>query len=313
MCMTETIIPLTSRPFRDEGDFWRIRKLAIETYPITGPGWNWDMRRWDGSLFYHQNPVLDPKWERTIRLWETTDGLLAGAANGESDGWFNLQLHPDFRDYEEEMISWAEANLASRNDEESGGWIASEVYEYDAPRLRILEKRGYQKLPSTWVFRRMRFGNRALPPVTIADGYHLRAIRAEDMQDCQRLADLLNASFGRTFHNAMEFHQFARLAPSYREDLHLVAEAPDGVFGAHVGVIYDETNRRGLYEPVCTHPDHRRKKLARSLMFAGLHRLKDLGACEVTVETGGEPAANALYDSIGFSEVYRAYVWRKML
>ena len=41
--------------------------------------------------------------------------------------------------------------------------------------------------------------------------------------------------------------------------------APDGSFAAYVGIPYDEANRRGIYEPVCTHPDHQRQGLARRI------------------------------------------------
>jgi ribosomal protein S18 acetylase RimI-like enzyme len=307
----QNILDLVSRPLRDDADFWRIRDLSIETYPITGPGWNWDIRRWDGSRFYEENPVLNPDWQRTIRLWETGDGRLAGAVNGYRSGLFYLQLHPDFREIEEEMIAWAESALAVQDPDGRHRQIHTEVYEYDAPRLQILERRGYEKLPEVGVFRKLRFGDRPLPEVRMAEGYLLRPVRHEDREDCQRLADLLNAAFNRSFHNAGEFYHFACLAPSYRQDLHLVAEAPDGTFAAHVASIYDEANRRALYEPVCTHPLHRRKFLAQSLMFACLQRLKAIGAREVTVETGDAEPANALYDTIGFTEIYKSYLWRK--
>lgn len=304
-------LELVSRPFRDDTDFWRIRDLAIETYPITGLGWNWDIRRWDGARFYNENPVLDPEWQRTIRIWETTDGRLVGAVNKYGKSLFYLQLHPEHREVEEEMIAWAEEALSHADAESQQRQIHTEVYEYDRPRLQILERRGYEKLSEGDVIRRMQFGDQPLPKAHLAGGYVLRPIRHEDLEDCQRLADLLNAAFNRTFHNAGEFYQFARLAPSFRQDLHLVAEAPDGTFGAHVAVIYDEVNRRGLFEPVCTHPQHRRKSLAQTLMFECLHRLKAIGAKEVTVETGDAEPANALYDTIGFTENHRSYLWRK--
>jgi ribosomal protein S18 acetylase RimI-like enzyme len=192
-----------------------------------------------------------------------------------------------------------------------GREIATDVFEYDQPRRRLLERRGYVCLPEYSVFRKLHLGEQALPVVTLAAGYRLRTIDSEDWQDCQRLADLLNAAFNRSFHAAGEYATFAKFAPSARADLHLVAEAPDGSFGAHVGVIYDEANRRGLFEPVCTHPAHRRKNLAQSLMFEGLQRLRAVGAREVTVETGDMLPANALYDTIGFTEVYLAHTWRK--
>ena len=90
-----------------------------------------------------------------------------------------------------------------------------------------------------------------------------------------------------------------------------MAEAEDGSFAAHVGCTYDEANRRGIFEPVCTHPEHLRLGLARSLMLLGLQRFKALGATDVFVDTGDQVAANALYEAVGFTEAYRGSTWRK--
>ncbi len=303
---------ISSRPFQDIDDFWRIRRLSIETYPITGRGWNWEIRRWDGSLFHHAD--LNEAFEifrRTIRLWETAEGRLVGAANADGPGLFYLQLHPDYRGLEEEMVAWAEENLAETQPDGSRKLI-TEVYAYDAPRQRTMAQRGYQKQDDGGVARWMHIGERPLPEARLANGYRMRTVNAADLADCQRIADLLNAAFNRNFHNAPEFQTFAQNAPSYCDDLHLVAEAPDCSFAAFVGVIFDEENRRGLYEPVCTHPEHRKKGLAQSLMVEGLHRLKALGAREVTVETGlSMGPANARYDSLGFTEAHACYVWEK--
>jgi N-acetylglutamate synthase-like GNAT family acetyltransferase len=78
--------------------------------------------------------------------------------------------------------------------------------------------------------------------------------------------------------------------------------APDGGFAAYIGIPYDEPNRYGIFEPVCTHPDHQRKGLARALMAEGLLRLRALGAVDVTVDTGDMAAANAFYTAMGFTE-----------
>jgi ribosomal protein S18 acetylase RimI-like enzyme len=145
----------------------------------------------------------------------------------------------------------------------------------------------------------------------LAEGYVLRTTRPEDRDDCCRIADILNAAFGRTFHTAEEYESFTRLAPSFVADLDLVAVAPDGVFGAYVGVPYDDVNRRGIFEPVCTHPEHRRLGLAEALMREGLRRLREGGAADVIVDTGDMEAANSLYQKLGFTERYRQFAWRK--
>jgi hypothetical protein len=47
-------------------------------------------------------------------------------------------------------------------------------------------------------------------------------------------------------------------------------------------------------------------------MLEGLHCLRAIGAAEVTVCTGDADPANALYDSVGFTECYWGHFWRKV-
>jgi mycothiol synthase len=304
---------IVARPFQNEDDFWKIRNLLIETYPITPTDFNWEIRRWDGSRFHHADAALNPRWEEQIHLWETQTGQLVGAVMPEDPGDAHLQLHPDYRHLiEADMVDWAERHLAVPTENGQQRQLAIFVFEYNSPRRSLLEQRGFEKMPYGGVTRRLRLGNRPLPPVNVAEGYTVRSTRPNDMSDCQRVADVLNAAFNRDCHTARELHNFMTLSPSFRHDLDLVAEAPDGSFAAYVGITYDETNQRGIYEPVGTHPDHQRKGLARALMFEGLHRLKAIGAKDVYVGTGDMIPANRLYEAVGFTEAYKGYTWRKV-
>jgi mycothiol synthase len=316
------------RPYRFEADFWRVRALLVETYPITGLGFNWEIRRWDGRHFHNADLSMDAfggaivgnisdipgsqAWRDRCAVWETADGRIVGAAHPESEGEAHLQIHPDFREaIEAEMIAWAAEHCAVPDDEGRSG-VQFFVYDYDAPRRRLLEEQGFEQMPWTGVHRRMFLGQRPLPVPHLAEGYTLRTVGADRPEDGERIAALLNAAFNRTIHTGLDFTHFARYAPCFREDLHLVAEAPDGSFAAHVGVNYDEPNRRALYEPVCTHPDHRQKGLAQALMHEGLRRITALGAVAVTVETGDAVPANRLYESLGFTEAYLGHTWRRL-
>ena len=89
-------------------------------------------------------------------------------------------------------------------------------------------------------------------------------------------------------------------------------EAPDGTLAATAGVTYDAANRVGTFEPVCTHPDHLRRKLAQAAMVEGLRRLAALGAAMAEVGTGDMVAANRLYESLGFTDVDIDHAWRKV-
>lgn len=235
-----------------------------------------------------------------------------GAVHPEGIGDAYLQIHPDFRHLvEADMLAWAEAHLAAPVPGEDCCQLLLYVFDYDTPRQRLLVQRGYEKLPERgFVTRLMRLGGYPLSTVDMAPGYTLRTTYS-DWDECQRMADLLNAAFNASIHTAQSYHTFVTGSPSFHHDLNLVAEAPDGSFAAHVGLTYDEANRRGVFEPVCTHPAHRRHGLARSLMVEGLHRLKALDAAFVTVDTGAALAANELYDAVGFTEAYRGCTWRK--
>lgn len=302
---------LFDRAYSRARDYDRVRRLLIETYPLTMPDFNWEIRHWDGWHTHRLESDFAPGWEKRIHLWETAAGRLVGAAHAEgSGGDIQLELDPAYRPYvEEAMLAWGETHLAAPE-----GQVSLAVFEYDAPRKRLLAQRGYEKTRDGWVVRRMRFSALPLPAVEMQAGYTLRVTDPADPAEAQRLADVLNLGFNRPgFHQGAEVMNFWRHSPSFRNDLNLVAAAPDGSFAAHVGVTYDAENRRGIFEPVCTAPAHRRKRLAQALMFEALHRLQALGAAEVTVATGDAEAANALYDSIGFTEVFQGYEWKKIV
>ncbi len=305
------MLPITSGPLQGDADWWRLRALLVETVPLTPPCFNWDVRRLDGKRFYDPAPDQNLRWQTQVQLWETADGQLAGAVNHESRGDAHLQIHPDFRFLEEEMIAWAEEELATPTADGAHREIEMVVYEYDVHRQRLLAQRSWEKTPYWGVTRHMRLRAWPLVPPTMAEGYSLRTSTPDDLADCQQIAALLNAAFNRTFHNAEEYQTFTRLAPCFRRELDLVAVAPDGEFAAYVGIPYDEANRRGIFEPVCTHPSHRRKGLAQALMHEGLLRLRAFGAVDAIVDTGDMEAANALYTAIGFTEAYQGYSWRK--
>jgi mycothiol synthase len=312
---------ITDRPFEGEADWQRVRSLLIETFPITGPGFNWDFRRWDGWRFHREHTEIPPEWSNRMHVWETAQGRLVGLVHPEGSRDAYIELHPDFRFLEEEMLAWAEEHLSAPAEDLGQRCLSTFAFEHDAPRLRLLKKHGFEKLSESGCLRRTYFGDAPLPAVEMDPGYRLRTTRPGDEEEYQRMADMLNAGFNRTFHTALEYRNFVNHSPSFRHDLNLVADtcpgcecqgAPDGTFAAHVAVNYDEANRWGIFEPVCTHPAHRRHGLASSLMLEGMHRLKALGARGGSVDTGDAIPANALYDSAGFTEAYMGYYWRKV-
>ena len=303
---------VTDRPLVQEADFWQVRNFLQRGYTLTPLAFNWEVRRWDGQRFYNRDATWQAHRLGAVQLWENRAGELVAVVNGEGSGEAHLQLHPAYRQLAADMVTWAETALATPTPDGAQRQLEIFVYEYDLPRQALLAQRGYTKLVDGGVTRRLQLANQQLERSTLAPGYTLRTTEPADLADCQKIADLLNVAFNRTFHNALEYQNFTRLAPSFQPDLDLVAVAPDGSFAAYVGIPYDAPNRLGIFEPVCTHPDHRRYGLARALMVEGLQRLKVLDAVDVMVGTGDMIPANRLYDSLGFTEVCKGYVWRKV-
>jgi mycothiol synthase len=293
---------ISSRQVRDT-DYEGIRRLLIKTQNACPVGLNWGIRRLEGKRWYDPSPTGDPDWYKNSRLWETAGGELVGWVHQDGMSYPYIEIQPDYRFLEGEMIVWAEEHLAV------DGRIHFFVYDYDIHRQRILTERGYQETADGGVIYHLRFGKQPLVEPRLADGYTLRTTNSEDGRDAQQIADILNAAFNRDFHNALEYQQFTRNATCFVQDLDLVAVAEDGRFAAYVGVPYDAYNQQGIFEPVCTHPDHQQKGLAKALMQEGLRRLRARGAINVVVETGDMIPANRLYSGLGFTEMYQGRYW----
>jgi mycothiol synthase len=136
----------------------------------------------------------------------------------------------------------------------------------------------------------------------------VRNVRGDE--DLEQRAAVANSAFGSNWHR-VETVRVLQRAPTYRQDLDLVVVAPEGTFAAYCVVWFGEANRLGWFEPVGTHPAHRRRGLAKAMMCEGLRRLRALGATVACVGCGTDEAANRLYESAGFSDFERDYHWRK--
>jgi mycothiol synthase len=302
---------VSHRPYRDAADWWRVRSLLVQAWPRSRHGTVWDIRHWDGERYHRAELADDARRAGLIGLWEADDGRLVGAVHPEGGGASFLEVDPDFRHLEPEMIRWAEGRFARNS--ASGRTIEFWVGDKDAVRRDILAHLGYRPDEQGGWMRCLRFDSlpEADPPAP-AEPYRFRATEPSEA-DCTRMAALLNAGFGRTVHSAPEIRNFVDLSPSFEHDLNLVAVAPDGAFAATAGITYDAANRHGVIEPVCTHPDHRRHGLARGLLLEGLARLRARGALTASLDTGEGEAANALYAGCGFVEGHHFRAWRRRL
>jgi ribosomal protein S18 acetylase RimI-like enzyme len=303
---------IRSRPYRGEDDYHRVRTLLIESYSLSQRLHNWGLDRWDVFRFsgHARDEIAGTRpWERDVRLWEDNDGKLVGAVHPEETGDVWLEIHPAHRHLEAEMLTWAEEHHCASRPEGAKRWpLRTYVYDYDKKRRALLARCGYRNLGMAGHLRRRYMGG-PLPPGPLPSGYAVRHVRDDD-KDWARCAEVENRAFNTEFHTADTIRVRLR-APTYRPDLDLVVVSPDGAFAAFCIVWLDEANRYGLFEPVGTHPAHRRRGLASAVMAEGLRRLEALGGSVAYVGVGTGSAANRLYESLGFTGRDEIYHWQK--
>ena len=300
------MVGVTHRAYEGDADFHGVRNFLIRTYSGFGWMYNWGQERWDIQRFGINNEdqlAGERFWERYIHLWEV-DGEIVGVVHPEEGGDLWLEVDPDYRNLEDEMVAWGEANPspAPRPDQP----LVTYVVAGDSLREQVLEGRGWIRRDLASHLRK-RVIAEPLPEGPVADGYVVRSMDLSTEQDSEGRASVSRASFGNQ--RTGEMMKGLADAPAYRPEHDLAAIAPDGTFAAYTTVWWDRVNRYIIFEPVGTHPEHRRRGLASAVMAEGLRIGAALGAENAYVGSGAGNPSNLLYESLGFTEVIDYYRW----
>ena len=257
--------------------------------------WNWGRglaengARWRRRLWFSGGDLVAWGWAQLPRR----DGAAAYLA---------YQVDPDHAGLVDEVIGWFDATagetertvLPGAADEFGLARWAAHGYRPDEVALAD---------DGTWTMLTER-DLASLDEPVLPDGYRFRtAGEAGPAAAVQVHRDAWPSS---TY--SAEAYEGVRQAPGYRGDLHVLVEAPDGTMAASAILWLDEVNKSVEFEPVGTHPGHRRRGLGRALMLHGMHRGRDAGATHATVAclgAPGQPKARGLYFGVGFRELSR--------
>lgn len=251
-----------------------------------------------GDLHWWMYQHTDKLEEVRIALWEDAGRLV---------GWTWLWLPQTLFSYVpaehragplfEEMLACFEAEAVSAGARQ----LDVDVLDAHEDELSLLEARGYRLIPGESM-EHMTCRLAEVEATAPAAGFEVRPVRMPEELGAR--VEAHRAAFapsGVTTESYCEV--IAR--PPYRGDLDWVAVGGDVLCAAYALVWLDEENGVAELEPVGTHPDFRRKGLARAVCSSALTAARGLGA-----ETGlvyavtGSPAV-ALYESLGFRSVAR--------
>jgi GNAT superfamily N-acetyltransferase len=302
----------TCRPYRGEQDFWSSRAFLREVLRLNhGIEHSWDVVRWDYWRWHINENIYHLPLEDTVWIWETETGETAAILNPDNPGEAFLQVHPRHRSavLEDEMIATAEEHLSFPKNGQSN--LRLWAVEGDTLREDLFRQRGY--LPSDWFeYARRRSMDIPVADVPLPTGYIVRSLGDRDELPARSWLSFkgFHPNEPEQNYEGWEWYLNVQRCPLYRRDLDLVAVAPDGTLASFCTVWFDDVNRIGVFEPVATHPDFKRRGLARAVMTEGLRRLKHLGALTATISSySGE--AHAAYEAVGFTEYTRIIPWVK--
>jgi len=173
------------------------------------------------------------------------------------------------------------------------------------------ESRGDIRGPA-WNHDRFPLDRQPVPERQSPPGYTVRSANRLDPEERMRLEVTSIATWGRGGVANPDLAMLIMQTRSYRRDLDLVVEAPDGSVASFCVVWIDPVLRIGVFEPVGTHPDHRGRGLAKAMMWEGFRRAKALGARAVYVDAWAtSPHANALYKSTGKVHFATDMYWKR--
>ena len=237
---------------------------------------------------YNGNKYFDPA--EVLTLWEDTQGVAAWLLANPTYQGFDAQVRPDLRGevIEREILQYGyerTADLMQRHKMDSDT-ILADAFRGDTVRIELLTALGWEPdSESSYVLNRAEIKPMDLPG--LPDGYSFRS--AAGIEDAATLADVHSAAFGSTW--TPELYRQVMQSPGYEPERELVIQAPDGSFAAFSILWYDRLNRIGLFEPVGTHKDYRRRGFGRAIVLYGMQKMAAAGMQFATVAHSGNNEA----------------------
>jgi mycothiol synthase len=248
---------------------------------------------------FNGNKLFDPA--EVLTIWEDTSGIAAWVLASPLHHGYDAQVRSDLRtpEFEREVLVYAEAETRRlmSDHEISTERLDGEAYRCDTARAVLLTELGWVRDGEPpWVLNRVALSPLAEPQVP--HGYAIRAVRG--IQEAPSLGAVHGASFGSTW--TPEMYSKVMRSPGYAPEREFVAEAADGTLAAFIVTWHDHLNRTGLFEPVGTHRDHRRRGLGKALLLFAMSAMATEGMEYATVvNEGTNEASGALYASVGFT------------
>lgn len=257
---------------------------------------------WAAYMHTQMNPQRDTRlwWDGvTLAAWATSNkyGLTFALSYAQRE---NLALL-------RRILAWAKEHVRALSPdgvppaEFSTGCFASHL-----PHVHMLAELGFTPSEEGSLFVNQRSLAVPIPDPALPAGVVIRPPAGEHELDRRAL---LHAIVWHPSKVTPEGYRITRSAPGYDATLDMVAVLPDRSLGAYCICWPEQATGTCEFEPVGTHPDHRRQGLASAVMYAAMRRARAMGLHTALVYCKAENLA--FYQSLGFNPIDRTVEYVK--
>jgi len=267
-------------------EYFEMRNLLSESCKVSDKPLNWWVGRLDDWRFASYTAKIkdNPRYyQENSHLWRNeNDELIGFFISEDGKNYFEIQVHPEYRYIEKEMLKWIFGNWAQTRDK-----IVTCIYGWNEDRAKLLTDCGFESKGLEAVDFRYDTSKYSADEVIDPD-YHFETFsdnyNYENHIETQRLA------FGRTKDQLnREWFETKCMAPGYSSDLDFIVVDSKGDHLAFCVAWMDKSNQIAEIDPVGTHPDFRKKGLAKavikhcfiSLQKKGIKKVQILGFTDV--------------------------------
>ena len=308
---------LKIRDFHWNADFELVRDFLSESYNITKDLFNWIPQRFENRKFGPCGTEYQDEEDNLVKIWELIEEnskskriVAVTIYNPTSTYW--LLIHPNYRNFEAEIIDWIEIQ---RKDMKKYGNDKLAIHFYinssDKFRINLLKELGFHSEGSDECTR-IRPLEMEIPDYSLPEGYSIRHVNV--VEDFENYREVIGKVFPHCNKMTRSLAEKYSKASFYKPKLDLVVVAPDKHFAAFCTMRFDPKSRIAELEPMGTHPDHRRKGLGKALIYEALKRVKKYQPSLICISgAASNPAADALYNSLGFEKMDDIILWVKEL
>lgn len=257
---------------------------------------------------------MDTSYSFLDRLWFDGDKVVAFVyyENPVTDIYFNVRKGYEF--LADELVDYAISNIPHFNNEQQFVLFEGQQFLKDAAA-----KRGFKQVYE-WnegIFNFKNELNYELP-----EGYHFVDPKNMDILKCSKLCwygfghgdkgefkdwdkydDSMDWTPAKSHKGALS--RILTPSPHDSSQYNIVIADKNEEYVCFSGMWWVPQNQLAYMEPLCTHPDHRKKGLASAALSLHYKRMKALGASHMT--GGGDP----FYQKLGYGKGYHCTIWRK--